>query len=74
MIDYVPDLLSWYEIYRFDERLDKWVKWNSVDFDRYGQKFVDNQIKYCQQSYPNQKIRILRINRTLIQEINAPVM
>jgi len=65
-IDYVPDLLEWFEIYRFDERIGQWVRWTSVDVNRYGLKFLDNQVKYCRQSYPNQPIRIIKMNRIIV--------
>lgn len=67
-IDYVPELLEWYEIYRFDERLKQWVRWIGVDVQRYGKKFLDTQVMYCRQSYPNQPIRIVKINRTIISD------
>jgi hypothetical protein len=69
-IDYVPELLEWYEIYRFDDRLEQWVKWTSVDVQRLrnGRKVLDNQILYCRQSYPNQPLRIIKVNRTIVSD------
>lgn len=62
-IDYVPELLSWHTIYRYDDRIDNWVRWTSVDTERYGMEFVELQIRYCNESYPNQKIRVMKFTR-----------